>query len=204
MSEIAASRGRPSSGSDTAGSLRVDVGRLTLYRAVMLARRAFLTGIASLIAAPRGSEAAKNYRIGLLLNRSPDLLSQIKAFEAKLRDLGYVEGRNVVIERQASDRYEELPDLAARLVGLDPDVIVAYGTAAVMAAIRLPTAIPVVMIAVGDPVSAGFAQSLARPGGRATGISILHAELAGKRMELLKEALPNIHRVAVLWHSRNP
>jgi len=170
----------------------------------MLGRRAFLAGISSLMVAPGRSEAIKTSRIGLLLNRSADLMTHIDAFGVKLRDLGYTEGRNLIIEREAPDRYEELPERAARLVGLNPDVIVAYGTAAVMAAVRPSTTTPVVMIAVGDPVGAGFVQSLARPGGRITGISILHGELAGKRVELLKEILPSARRIALLWHSLNP
>jgi putative ABC transport system substrate-binding protein len=117
-----------------------------------------------------------------------------------LRDLGYVEGRNLVIEyRDAEGKLERFPALAAELVALKADVIVAPGTLATMAAKQATTTIPIVFPAVGDPVTDGLVTSLSRPGGNVTGLSILAPELVGKRLEVLTQAVPGVSRVAVLW-----
>jgi putative tryptophan/tyrosine transport system substrate-binding protein len=122
-----------------------------------------------------------------------------------LRELGWVEGENVVYERRfAEDRVERLPELAADLVRLKVDVIVAGGTLAPLAAKRATSTIPIVMNSCGDPLGTGLVASLARPGGNVTGMSLMVPELAGKRLELLREILPKLARVAVLWDAANP
>ena len=127
-----------------------------------------------------------------------------KAFRQGLRDLGYVEGQNIAIEyRWAEGRFERLPDLAAELVRLKVDVIVSVVTQASLAAKNATRTIPIVMVAAGDPLGSGLVASLARPGGNVTGPSSMLAELAGKELELLKETVPNVSRVAVLWNPAN-
>jgi putative tryptophan/tyrosine transport system substrate-binding protein len=122
-----------------------------------------------------------------------------------LRELGYVEGQNIVIEyRWADGNFERLPQLAADLVRLKVDVIVAPGVQAVRAAKQSTTTIPVIFPTVGDAVASGLVASLARPGGNITGLTILSPELSGKRLELLKEAFPRISHVAVLLDPRQP
>jgi putative tryptophan/tyrosine transport system substrate-binding protein len=116
-----------------------------------------------------------------------------------------VEGKNVVFERRyAENRLERLPELAADLVRLKVDVIVAGGTLAPLAAKRATSTIPIVMTAPGDPVGSGLVASLARPGGNVTGVSLMGPDLGGKRLELLKELLPGLTRVAVLWNAATP
>jgi putative ABC transport system substrate-binding protein len=127
-----------------------------------------------------------------------------EAFTQGLRELGYVEGKNIVIEwRYAEGRLERLPDLAAELVGLKVDVIVAGGTPAARAAKEATTTIPIVMSG-GDPVRAGIVASLARPGGNVTGLSDATVDVSTKRLELLKEVVPKLSRVAILWNPANP
>jgi putative ABC transport system substrate-binding protein len=139
-------------------------------------------------------------RIGYLVSRAgPGPNDQ--GFDKGMRELGYVEGQNIVIERRwAGGNPDRLPDLAADLVRLKVEVIFAGG-AAVGAVKRATGTIPIVFIAEGDPVGSGLVASLARPGGNITGLAILADELAGKRLELLKETVPRISRVAVLRHS---
>src|SRR5712692_4987750 len=162
---------------------------------------AMLTG--GLLAAPLAAEAqqaAKIARIGYLagnLAASPHLP---EAFRQGLRDLGYVEGRNVVIEyRSAEDKLERLPALAAELVALKVDVIVVPNTPTALAAKQATRTLPIVFTFVGDPVGSGLVTSLARPGGNVTGLSLLFPELVGKCLEQLKQAVPGVSRVAVLW-----
>jgi putative tryptophan/tyrosine transport system substrate-binding protein len=145
-----------------------------------------------------GQPAGTDPRIGILRPGSPpDPL--LDAFRQGLRELGYEEGRNISIEyRWAEGRDERLPGLAADLVRLKVDVIVA-GAGAVEAAKHATTTIPIVMPVSGDPVRAGLVASLARPGGNITGLTSLSGELPGKWMELLKETVPRVSRVAVLW-----
>ena len=143
--------------------------------------------------------AGKVYRLGRLAPGSPEGDPYTEVFRQALRDLGYVEGQNLVIEdRWAEGNQERLPDLAAELVRLKVDVIVAGGTAATRAAQHATRTIPIVMPGTGDPVGAGFVASLARPGGNITGLSLLLPELVRKRLELLKETVPQSTRVAVL------
>jgi putative ABC transport system substrate-binding protein len=124
---------------------------------------------------------------------------------AKLAELGYVEGQSIRFEyRGAYGHVDRLPSLAEELVHLNVDVIVAVATPEVQAAHQATRKIPIVMVAVVDPVATGFVASLARPGGNITGLSLLSAELSGKRLELLKEVVPGVSRVAVLWNPTNP
>jgi putative ABC transport system substrate-binding protein len=166
-------------------------------------RRESIIALVALGAVPLAAEAqqaAKIARIGYL---SPNLATGPHlrdAFRQGLRDLGYVEGRNVVIEyRDAEGKFERLPALAAELVALKVDVIVAPGALAALAAKQATKTIPIVFTAAADPVMDGLVTSLARPGGNVTGVSILTPELAGKCLEQLKQAVPGVSRVAVLW-----
>jgi putative tryptophan/tyrosine transport system substrate-binding protein len=144
-------------------------------------------------------------RIGMLIGPSSSFFSaRMDAFREGLHDLGYVEGKNIVIEyRYAEGREDRFPDLAAQLVGLRVDVMVTTGTPATHAAKAATSTIPIVMSAIGDPVGAGLVASLARPGGNITGLAIFSPELSGKRLELLKESFPRISRVAILWNPLN-
>src|SRR6185436_17657763 len=134
-----------------------------------------------------------------LSSTSPsDAASVHQAFRLGLRDLGWVEGTNISIEyRYAEGRGDRLPDLAADLVRLKVDVIVASVTPTALAAQNATRAIPIVMAAGGDPVASGLVESLARPGGNVTGLSQMALQLVGKRLELLKELVPKLSRVAV-------
>ena len=145
-------------------------------------------------------------RIGYLAAASRSGMSHLtEPFLQGLREAGYVEGKNITIEyRWADGKFERLPELAAELVRLKVDVIVAAVTQASLAAMAATAAIPIVMIAVSDPVGAGLVASLARPGGNITGTSAMTAEIAGKPLGLLKEILPKISRVAALWNPANP
>jgi putative ABC transport system substrate-binding protein len=165
-------------------------------------RRTFVAGTgAVLLAAPLAAEAQQTARIGYLalnLDANPRYRD---AFRLGLRDLGYVEGRNLVIEyRDAEGKPERLAASAAELVALNVDVIVAPGTLAALAAKRATATIPSVLPTIGDPVADGLVKSLARPGGNVTGLSNLTGDLIGKCMQLLKEAVPGATRVAVLTH----
>jgi len=152
--------------------------------------------------APEAQEAAKVPRIGLLSPYSPsDTVLWHQAFRLGLRDLGWVEGKNISIEyRYAEGRSDRLPDLAADLVRLKVDVIVTAVTTDALAAQKATKAIPIVMAAGSDPIASGLVDSLARPGGNITGLSQMMPQLAGKRLELLKEMVPKLSRVAVLWN----
>lgn len=174
-------------------------------------RRAFMAIIAGgVLARPLivGAQPARNVpRVGLLLlfgtPGQPNPL--VDAFRGGLRDLGYVEGQNVLIDYRWTEGQEQrLPDEAADLVRLKVAVIVTPGTPATMAARAATRTIPVVMTNVGDPVGSGIVTSLARPGGNVTGLSLLDAELDGKRIELLKEAVPHLSRLAILWSANDP
>jgi putative ABC transport system substrate-binding protein len=146
----------------------------------------------------------KIHRIGLLtLLASPDPI--LEAFLQGLREQGYVEGQNITIEyRWAAGKVERLPEMAEELVRLKAEVIVARATPAVQAAKNATTTIPIVMLGVADAVRSGFVASLARPGGNITGLSNIMPELAGKRLELLKEVLPKLSRVAFLAYGKDP
>jgi ABC-type uncharacterized transport system substrate-binding protein len=170
-------------------------------------RRAFLAGAACLLAAPRpagAQQAAKVHRLGLLGGSPPNSPGARRAWEGffqGMRELGYVEGQNILVEgRWYGDRADRLPALAAELVRLKVDVIVAGAPPAPEAAQRATSTIPIVIAIHFDPVGSGLAVSLASPGKNVTGLSTLAPELVGKRLELLKEAVPGISRAAVLWN----
>jgi putative ABC transport system substrate-binding protein len=158
----------------------------------------------AILAAPLAAAAqpaAKAARIGLLTTNLPTSRHLLEAFLQGLRDLGYVEGRNVVIEyRDAEGKLERFPALAAELVALKVDVIVAGNAPQALAAKQATRTIPIVFAVAPDPVAQGFVTSLARPGGNATGLSSLAPELVGKGLEQLTRAVPGISRVAALWH----
>ncbi len=170
----------------------------------LIDRRAFITMLGgSILAAPLAAsaqQAAKVARMGFLtLNLAPNPHLR-EAFLQGLRDLGYVEGRNVVIEyRDAGGKSERLAALAAELVALRVDVIPSGGTPQALAAKQATKTLPIVFTSVIDPVADGLVTSLARPGGNVTGLSQLAPELVGKRLEHLKQAVPGASRVAVLW-----
>jgi putative ABC transport system substrate-binding protein len=150
--------------------------------------------------AVEAQQPARIFRIGILLPASASSYSAwVEAFRQRLRELGYVEGKNILIEyRYTEGKYERLPDLAAELVRLKVDVIVTTGRA-VLAAKKASPTIPIVFAAALDPVGGGLVSSLARPGGNITGLSVMAPDLDGKRLELLKEAFPKVARVAFLW-----
>jgi putative ABC transport system substrate-binding protein len=169
-----------------------------------MVRREFIGTLAGgLVAGPLAAEAQqadKIARIGYLATNLAGIPHVHEAFRQGLRDLGYLEGRNVVIEyRDAEGKLERLPALAAELVGLKVDVIVAAaGTLPALAAKQATRALPIVFIGAGDPVTSGLVTSLARPGGTVTGLSSLSPELVGKWLEQLTQAVPRVSRVAVL------
>ncbi len=143
-------------------------------------------------------------RIGYLTSVSPATDSgRREAFRQGLRELGYVEGKNIAIEnRYAEGEFHRLPDLAGELVGLKVDVIVVSSMPGVLAAKNATQIIPIIMTNVGDPVGEGVVASLARPGGNVTGLTGVAPDLSGKRLELLKETIPRLSRVGVLWDPR--
>jgi putative tryptophan/tyrosine transport system substrate-binding protein len=158
--------------------------------------------VALFLAAPLaagGQQATKVPRVGVL-----DYSPAWEPFRQALRELDYVEGQNIAIEyRSTEGRQELLREHATELVRLKVDVIVAAGTPSTLAAMQATTTIPIVMVSTGDPLRTGLVASLARPGGNVTGNTILGAELSGKRLQLLKDILPNVSRVAFLWNPAN-
>jgi putative tryptophan/tyrosine transport system substrate-binding protein len=167
----------------------------------------WLLAICLLIATPADAQQKiKVARIGFL-GSSPAFRVQqfVDAFRQGLRELGYIEGQNATIEyRYADGKFDRLPKLAAELVGLKVDVIFAQAAPAIRAAKEATKTIPIVFETLGDPVSGGFVTSLAKPGGNLTGVGGLAPELSGKRLELLKEIVPRLTRVAVLANPNNP
>jgi putative ABC transport system substrate-binding protein len=164
-------------------------------------RRAFITGALGFLAMPLTAQAqlaGKVARIGFLRAASPQP-ADLEAFRQGLRDLGHIEGQHVMIEpRYAAGVVARLPDLAAELVRLQPDVIVVDGTLAAKAAGAATSTIPIVFTLVSDPVASGLVASLARPGRNLTGLSNVGSDLSAKRLQLLKEALAGATRIAVL------
>jgi putative ABC transport system substrate-binding protein len=145
-------------------------------------------------------------RIGVLAGGSaPSVAARVEAFRRGLRDLGYVEGKNIIIDyRYADGKSDRLPALAAELLRLKADILVTTGSFSTRAAKQTTAAIPIVMANDDDPVGSGFAASLARPGGNITGLSTLSPEVAGKRLELLKEIVPKLTRVAFVGDVTRP
>jgi putative tryptophan/tyrosine transport system substrate-binding protein len=173
-------------------------------------RRSFLYGSVLVLVAPLASEAqqaSRTYRIGYL-GSGPSVPQGVlvRAFVPALRDLGYVEGDNLVIEaRSADNKPERLPALAAELVRLNVDVIVTSGNLSIAALKQATTTVPIVMIWAIDPVGAGFVASLARPGGNVTGLSMTTgSDFLAKQLEILKEIVPQVSRVAILRDTGRP
>ncbi len=175
----------------------------------MIDRRTFLAGTgAVLLATPLAVEAqpvASARRIGVLLVGLSPESKEAQHFRQGLRDAGYSEGRNVVIEwRSAKGDYDRLPALVTDLVQSKVDVIVVDSTVATQVAQRFTSTIPIVMALVVDPVGSGLVKSLAHPGGNVTGLSMMTTELNAKRLQLLQEVIPRLTRVAVLWNPDHP
>ncbi len=176
----------------------------------MITRRRIIVALGAGALAPLASfaqqQSAKVYRIGFLgPSTGAGTATRMEAMRAGLRELGYQEGRNVVYEyRWADNNNERLPELAAELVRLKVDVLMTGGTPGTRAAKQATTTIPIVMVHSGDAVAMGLIASLARPGGNITGTTFFDPELSAKRLELLKEIMPRIRRVAVLMNPRNP
>src|SRR5260370_3030039 len=172
-------------------------------------RRTFLCGLTvGTLSVPLVAEAQQPtqiVRIGWLGGSSPIIPSVLEGFRQGLRELGYVDGQNMTIEyRFAEGRIERFPALAAELVRLHVDIIVASSVPAALAAKEATKTIPIVVPVAGAPVETGLVASLARPGGNVPGIALIEPELRAKRLELLKEPLRKVFRVAVLWNSANP
>ena len=173
-------------------------------------RRAFLGTLAGgLLAAPLAAEAqlaGKVYRIGFLGNSTAALEANLVGpFREGLRDLGYVEGRNVLIEyRWAEGKYDRFPALIGELLALKVAVIVTAGTPATLAVKKATTSVPLVMLAVGDPVGTGIVPSLSHPGGHITGLTAISTEMDAKRLELLREVVPSVSYIALLWNASSP
>jgi putative ABC transport system substrate-binding protein len=186
----------------TAASRPGRVVRKTSLRAIVTGSLAL-----TLVFLPRGGETQQGANIARIGYLSPSSASEprgqrfLGAFRQGLRELGYVEGRSIVIEyRWADGKYDRLPGLAAELVGRKVSVIVTYGAGVQAAQV---TGIPIVMAVAQDPVAAGFVASLARPGGNITGLSSMAPELVGKQLELVKEVIPKVARVALLGNPAN-
>lgn len=157
-------------------------------------------------AVSEAQQPAKIAKIGWL-SRNPGggTAAMFSGVQRELRGLGYFEGKNIAFEfRNADDKRDRLPGLADELVGLKVDVIVASGTPDALAAKNATRTIPIVFTSVADPVALGLVDSLARPGGNITGFANITEVLAGKRLELLKETVPKLSRVAMLWNPQNP
>lgn len=174
-----------------------------------LHRRQFLAVTAALLGAPAVTsavQAAKQVRIGVLaIPSAPQFAPRTQALRAGLRDLGYIEGKNLIIEfRSAEGQYERLAGLAVELIGEKVDVIVTAGTPAIRAAKQATKTVPIVIAAVGDAVAGGLVASLTTPGGNVTGATYFAPELAAKQLELLKQSVPHTSGVAVVMNPNNP
>ncbi|HKW95433.1 MAG TPA: ABC transporter substrate-binding protein [Methylomirabilota bacterium] len=172
-------------------------------------RRAFISGIMLAVFAPplaaEGQEPGKRAHIGYLNVASTEQSEWFEAFRQGLRERGLAEGTDFTIEQlHTYGRFERLPELAADLVRDEVDVIVVAGEPAILAAKQATQTIPIVMAVSADPVGSGFARGLAHPGGNITGLSIEAVELAGKRLELMREVRPGTSRIAVLWNAAYP
>jgi putative ABC transport system substrate-binding protein len=175
-------------------------------RPVLVALLALAAALALAPAPAPARPAGRPPRVGFLGNSTEALEANLVGpFREGLRALGYVEGRNLLIEyRWAEGDYGRLPALVGELLALKVDVIVTAGTPATLAVKKATSAVPLVMIAVGDPVGTGVVPSLARPGGNITGLTSISTEMDGKRLELLTEVVPGLRDVAVLWNPASP
>jgi putative ABC transport system substrate-binding protein len=171
-------------------------------------RRGFVAGALGMLVAPcvvGAQPAGKVARLGVLLFSTPATDPNLPAFLAGMRDLGYVEGRNLALEyRYAEGRPERVSDLALQIASLKPDVVVVLGGDMVPFMRNAAGMLPVVMLTSQDPVEAGVVASFARPGGNLTGVAFVSSETAGKRLQFLKETAPSLTRVAVLWSPDHP
>jgi putative ABC transport system substrate-binding protein len=175
----------------------------------MIRRREFITLLGSAAAWPlaaRAQQPAKVPTIGFLGSATPSFEGQrVAAFVQRLRELGWIDGRNLAIEyRWAGGRNERYAEIAAEFVRLKVEVIVTQGTAPVLAAMHATSVIPIVFAGSGDPVATGLVASLARPGGNVTGVSNQQADTIGKRVQLLRELVPGLRRLAILGNVGNP
>jgi len=153
------------------------------------------------------AQPARVYRIGFLIGGSPDASTEeLEAFRQELRNLGYVEGQSVKIDIRwhPGERPDLLPEIASELVRSEVDILIGANTPAILALKRATKTIPIVMVAPGDPVGTGLIESLGRPGGNVTGLSWMTTDVQGKRLQLLKEIVPKMSRVADLWNPLNP
>src|SRR5262249_11351448 len=178
-------------------------------RGYRMKRREFimlLGGAAAWPLAARAQQPAKRPIVGFLGDSTPLAESErAAAFARRLHDLGWIEGRTIAIEyRWADGRSDRLAEMAAEFARLKVDIIVTGGTPAVIAAKQAAPVVPIVFAAVGDPVGVGLVASLARPGGNVTGVSALTADLAGKRLDLLREVVPGLGRLAIMGNVGNP
>jgi ABC-type uncharacterized transport system substrate-binding protein len=173
-------------------------------------RREFITLLGGAAVAwplsARAQQSAKVPRVGFMGNSTEALEANLVGpFREGLRELGYEEGRNIIIEyRWAEGKYERFPALIAELLAGNLDVIVTAGTPASLAVKKATSSVPLVMIAVGEPVATGLVASLARPGGNITGVTSISPEIEGKRLELLREVVPGLSHIAVLWNAGSP
>jgi putative ABC transport system substrate-binding protein len=180
---------------------------MIFVRGEPMSRRDFITLVIGAALWPLAARAqqpiGKIRHLGVLLP-GPPTSSLGNATRDRLRELGYTEGRDVILEtRWAEGKLERLTELAAELASLKVDAIITFSTPAAIAARKATVTIPIIFVNVGDPVGAGVVPSLARPGGNATGISLLATELSAKRLEILQEIAPNTSRVAMLWNDTN-
>lgn len=177
-----------------------EVGEAAIQRREFIG---FIGGVAALPVAARAQQQPTVPLVGVL---SPETGNEtrVNGFREGLERLGYIEGKTIHVEyRWASGSFNRLPELAMELVNLKVDAIVAYVTQASVAAQKATSTIPIIMVGVADPVAAGLTSSLARPNGNVTGTSSIAADLAGKQVEMFKEILPGIKRIAVLWNPAN-
>ena len=172
----------------------------------LLGLAVYATPLIALCVSAYAQQPKKVPRIGCLVGGTPSAqLTRVEAFRQGLRELGYIEGQNITIEyRYAEGKLDRVPALAAELVGLKVDIIVTSGPQATRPAKKATATIPIVMAFDTDPVGNGFVASLARPGGNITGLSALSPEISGKQLELLKQIIPKLSRVAVLGNSNEP
>jgi putative ABC transport system substrate-binding protein len=182
----------------------IDSLYIDLKSAVRNLKSAILLGamLFALSYSASAQQPARIHRIGILSISGSVFPARVEAFRRRLRELGYIEGQNIVFEyRYAEGKQDRYPELAAELVRLKVDVLVTAGTPAARAAKNATATIPIVFAGASDPVGTGIVSSLAQPGGNITGLSLMAPDLDGKRLELLKEAFPKVARVAFLWES---
>ena len=164
-----------------------------------------ITLLVPAVHAAEGQARSKLPRLGLLTWLAPPTSSSPTLFDEGLRDLGYVEGRNITVERRyANGDVARMPELARDLMRHSPDVLFVQSYPGALAAKQTTSTVPIVIIGAGDPVATGLVKSFSNPGGNITGVSAIKIELSGKRIELLKEAFPKLRNVAVLWNAADP